>query len=511
VGRSVSQPAAEQNGGTGGVAPRGRLAEGLALLGLLVCIAAFLHESWPLPPHLDDAYISYRYARNLVEGAGLVYNPGEYVEGFTNLLWTLLVAAGLALGLEAKAAAHALGLASGVAVLVATFGYARTGLARERAWLAGLAPALVLCSIAFPRWSTSGMETPLFVAAVTAALWAQAADRMGWATACVCVATLTRPDGAVLAAVVFCFQLPRVRYEGPRALAGPAVWLGLLALLSAFRLAYYGSAVPNTFYAKVPGVPLALGAEYLADFLTDGAGFLLLPAAAAALREPGLRPGALFAVVFSAYVVGVGGDVFAHGRFLLPVLAVLAVLGVRGTLSLFEVRRGLGVAAAVCLALAAWVQVYGVAPSLEGLRESKRAAALQAARRLDRAFEWGGRRKAAVILGRGEPVRLVAVTGIGSFGYYSRLPIVDLLGLVDATIARGPSSSPGGGYPVPGHVRSNADYILAREPDYILMPRKGEPVLLNAHLDLWAHPDFERLYAWDAELKGYRRRAGGVR
>jgi hypothetical protein len=410
------------------------------------------------------------------------------------------------LGLEAKAVAHALGLASGVAVLVATFGYARTGLARERASLAALAPALVLCSIAFPRWATSGMETPLFVAGVVAALWAQAAGRMGWATACVCVATLTRPDGAVLAAVVFGFLLPRVRREGLRALGGPAVWLGLLALLSAFRLAYYGSAVPNTFYAKVPGVPLAMGIEYLGDFLADGAGFLLLPAVAAALREPCLRPGALFAAVFGAYVVAVGGDVFAHGRFLLPVLAVLAVLAVRGTLRLQRERFGLGMASAACLVLAVWAQVYGAALPVEGRPESKRAAAVQAARRLDHAFEWGGQRKTAVILGRGEPVRLVAVTGIGAFGYYSRLPIVDLLGLVDVTIARGPSASPGGGYPVPGHLRSNADYILAREPDYILMPKKGEPTLLNAHLDLWAHPDFERLYAWDAELKAYRRR-----
>jgi hypothetical protein len=504
VERRLSRPAAEQEDRAG---PRGRLAQGLALLGLAACIGAFLSEAWPLSPHLDDAYISYRYARNLVEGAGLVYNPGEYVEGFTNLLWTLLVAAGLALGLEAKAVAHGLGLASGVALLVATFGYARTGLAKERAWLASLAPALLLCSIAFPRWSTSGMETPLFAAAILAALWAQAAGRMGWATASICVATLTRPDGAVLAAVVFAFLLPRLRGEGPRVLLGPAVWLGLLALLSVLRLAYYGSAVPNTFYAKVPGVPLLLGTQYLAAFLTDGAGFLLLPAAAAALREPALRPGALFAAVFSAYVVAVGGDVFAHGRFLLPVLAVLAVLAVRGTLRLNQQRLGLGLAATACLALAAWVQVYGGAPSIEGLRESKRAAAVQAARRLDRAFERGGRRKTAVIQRRGQPVRLVAVTGIGAFGYYSRLPIVDLLGLVDVAIARGPSASPGGGYPVPGHVRSNADYILAREPDYILMPKKGAPALLNAHLDLWAHPDFERFYAWDAELKGYRRRA----
>ena len=68
---------------------------------LLLPAALFVAESWSPKPQIDDAYISYRYAANLVEGRGLVYNPGEYVEGFTNLLWTLLVAGGLALGFEA--------------------------------------------------------------------------------------------------------------------------------------------------------------------------------------------------------------------------------------------------------------------------------------------------------------------------------------------------------------------------------------------------------------------------
>ena len=41
----------------------------------------------------DDAFISFRYARNLATGHGLVWNPGERVEGYTNFLWTLLMAA----------------------------------------------------------------------------------------------------------------------------------------------------------------------------------------------------------------------------------------------------------------------------------------------------------------------------------------------------------------------------------------------------------------------------------
>ena len=56
----------------------------LALLGWLSSVAWFL---------CDDAFISFRYTRNLLEGHGLVFNPGEYVEGYTNFLWILELAA----------------------------------------------------------------------------------------------------------------------------------------------------------------------------------------------------------------------------------------------------------------------------------------------------------------------------------------------------------------------------------------------------------------------------------
>src|SRR5438477_12672763 len=42
--------------------------------------------------NVDDAYISFRYGKNLMNGYGLVYNKGEYVEGYTNFLWTIIMA-----------------------------------------------------------------------------------------------------------------------------------------------------------------------------------------------------------------------------------------------------------------------------------------------------------------------------------------------------------------------------------------------------------------------------------
>ena len=127
-----------------------RLAERmLPFLLLLAGVAAFLGETWRELPQIDDAYISYRYARNLVEGHGLVFNPGERVEGFTNLLWTLLVALGLALGSSAEFAGRSLGLLSGIGTLVATYVYARDGLAPSRAWIAAVPVAIVVSFTGF--------------------------------------------------------------------------------------------------------------------------------------------------------------------------------------------------------------------------------------------------------------------------------------------------------------------------------------------------------------------------
>ena len=53
---------------------------------------------------VDDAFISYRYARNLVEGHGLVWNVGQRVEGYTDFLWVVLISGALAVGIDAELA-----------------------------------------------------------------------------------------------------------------------------------------------------------------------------------------------------------------------------------------------------------------------------------------------------------------------------------------------------------------------------------------------------------------------
>jgi uncharacterized sulfatase len=482
---------------------------GITGLALLV----FALESWRLRPQIDDAYISYRYARNLAEGLGLVYNAGEHVEGFTNLLWTLLVSLGIRLGFEAPSVGHALGLASGAAALVATYAYAATALPASRRWLAALAPWILLACTPFPAWATSGLETPLFLAAATAALAFQARDRMGWAAGALAIATLTRPEGALLAVLLFGVHAVAVRRLKRSDLRAGLAYLAVPIGLTVFRLAYYGDPLPNTFYAKVGGIPMESGLAYLGSFLGEGV-VLLIPAALVAAGDRRFWPGLAWVAGLAVYVVWIGGDAFGQWRFLLPCVPVLAALSVRGVERASAATPWAGVALGLTIPGALVWFLFGGAPGGASFDISRRADSLDRIADGNRGFEEIGRRRARVLAARPETPRLVATGAIGSFGYYSRLPIVDYLGIVDPVVAHSPAST---SLPearrLPGHHRSNADYVLSRRPDYILVPDKSRGGLrfgrAGAILDIWAHPDFEAGYAWDDELRGYRSRALG--
>ncbi|MEM9695347.1 MAG: hypothetical protein AAGA56_22580 [Myxococcota bacterium] len=119
---------------------------------------------------VDDAFISFRYARNLSLGRGLVYNPGERVEGYTNFLWTLVLGAGHRLGLEPIRFAKALGGLSMVALLGLLYRWSQH--VNERSYLPPLAPWLAASSTALLGHAVFGLETLAFTALVVAAAFA---------------------------------------------------------------------------------------------------------------------------------------------------------------------------------------------------------------------------------------------------------------------------------------------------------------------------------------------------
>ncbi len=116
----------------------------------------------------DDAMISMRYARNLADGFGLVWNPGEGpVEGYSNFLWLLTAAVGIFLGLEPLQFTQAAGLVAQAVTLWALFQIGRA--AGRRGWKATLAPLFLAGSISFLAYPMTGMETSLFCCLLTVA------------------------------------------------------------------------------------------------------------------------------------------------------------------------------------------------------------------------------------------------------------------------------------------------------------------------------------------------------
>ncbi len=164
---------------------------------------------------IDDAYISYRYARNFARGWGLVYNFGERVEGYTNFLFTLLLAGVHRLGFDVDGGAKVLGGASALASLWLLERLAeRVG---PRSWVPCLATWALASSMIFSGYAVYGLETPLFVMLVLAGTvlffeeedrpWAERTGwaRVPWSGAVFGLAGLTRPEAPLYLGVVMLF------------------------------------------------------------------------------------------------------------------------------------------------------------------------------------------------------------------------------------------------------------------------------------------------------------------
>ena len=232
----------------------------LCFLPWAVLLAWHTSLSWFLT---DDAFISFRYVRNLLEGHGLVFNPGEYVEGYSNFLWVLELAALWGLfGLRPEQAAPWLSVAYTVGTLAVVLWWAaRAPGLRHRRLAAWMVMGLLCSSATFAAWTSGGgLETrqfTFFVVLAVVCLLLHGRDRRGLVAASLALAAaaLTRPEGPLIAACCFAWYGAATAASGQRwdwrklaCLAAPFV--ALVAAHFLFRYAYYGEWLPNTYYAK---------------------------------------------------------------------------------------------------------------------------------------------------------------------------------------------------------------------------------------------------------------------
>ena len=178
-------------------------AHGLMLCGALFLFHYGLHSWW----FIEDAAISFSFARNAATGEGFVAYPGgEPVEGFSNPSWTLLLTFFRLLGISPFISAKVLGAVLGLATLPLAWAWARRLMGGRAAgrWPL-LVPLLLAVSPQFVLWCASGLENPLFTFLIAlGGLWIvrEAEEGGSWRSAVPwLVLAITRPEAPLYAAV----------------------------------------------------------------------------------------------------------------------------------------------------------------------------------------------------------------------------------------------------------------------------------------------------------------------
>ena len=437
---------------------------------VLIQLVACVHFARFAP--IDDAFIAFRYAANFAGGDGLVFNPGERVEGYTCFLWVVLLAPFAALRIDPVVTSRILGAVCLALTLLVLTRFSSEELDRP-AWSVLIAPLLLATSAPSALWAVHGLETPLFTLLLTLAVLTDARDHggaefvAGWSAVWYALASLTRPEGLAIFAASALFWAA----SGPRRLTS---WPFLRHVLQfatlvlpheLWRYMYYGELLPNTFYVKVSlSAPLvARGARYVLHFF-GGAGALLLVAFIPLLF--GLRRHRWEAflsftlLVYLATVAVEGGDAFPAFRFILPICPLIYLLvqdGVWRIVQLSRTQPRLQLLAAVAVLLTAVGAVaQGAAGTFEAGNEARGADS----------FTGAMIRVGLALRDRFPSSTRIALNPAGAVPYYSGFHAYDMLGLTDRHIAHTRAPQMGTGFA--GHEKGDGKYILDRAPDIIL-------------------------------------------
>jgi len=460
----------------------------------------------------DDAFISFRYADNLVHGLGLVFNAGERVEGYSNFLWTLGIALGMRLGVSPESWTIVWGVVFYLATIALLCALPRLA-AGAQAPVATLLPLAGLLAAVHHDWNvyaTSGLETSCFTFLVTLAYGlAIVPSAPAWATGLtLALVALTRPDGLVFAPLFLAYMAVgrprRVRSGLEFASCFLLVWLPYVA----WKINFYGDFFPNTYYAKSAGIAWwgqgwVYVQLYFQKYWPLG---LAIPTAVTAWKAP--RPGsriqaagpapkvaptavprtgspsgplvfaAVLALTFTVYVMRVGGD-FMYARFLIPVTPLYLLVLEWGVARHLAGRSRIQLAVSAGLVVAVALTPYpfsgtggqgGIVNERDYYKPDDVQARVAEAKTLRRYFS-------------GLPVRIAIVGSQAMLAYYARpdVAIEAATGLTDSWIAHQPLAHRGR----VGHEKiAPVSYLLSRRVDFVIQHASTVALGLKERLPL---------------------------
>jgi len=470
----------------------------------------------------DDAFITFRYARNEASGEGLVFNPGERVEGYSNFLFaqilSFLIASGLAgfphgLLIWAKA----LGLLSGLlCVVVVQRTASLIGPRNNLPLVVTMLSAILLCaSPQFIAWTVGGLETCFCALLVALAQYFNLrlllnrkddgpnhSRLYALAGLFFLLASLTRPEIPILFAAAFLTTVThfiRKRRRLRSLLPGLAVYLVPYAGFITWRYCYYGDIFPNTFYAKATGggeAQLADGLRYFGFGIATVLGPLLLLCLVPLLLRPRVTQksseerelprrnvnaigdadkSALSSlrlsrqvywfllwqlVAMSIFIIYCGGDWMGSYRLFVPIMPALVLMAQFGAGSLF-VKLGASSRGEVARRrFSVAVVLVIIAVFAYHIADVMLLAAKPSGLASRDLFNREYYAVAKMMHQRIPSNATVALGEAGLIPYYSGVRVIDMRGLTDRYIAHLKGKA---------HAKFKPMYVFRRKPDYILL------------------------------------------
>lgn len=425
----------------------------------------------------DDAYITYRYAENFFRGNGLVYNIGERVEGYTSLLWLLLLILFkfVSSTLDYNLISKGLGLLSGL-IGIWYFIYKTT-----EEWQSKFLGLLLISTfVGVYYWAASGLETIAFTVAALFTLHFAYIKDLKKFTILAIITFWLRPEGLLIWGICY-FSLFITKTPG---IAKYFLWfLGGIFPVFFFRVHYYEALWPNTFYAKVNDLSfnIKFGTNYLLHFFKTAGVYgaiLFLPIIGLFKRDFRKRYWLLYVYVFSflMYIWWVGGDTLKVYRFFVPIVPIIIFLSIKLKESIKPFSVILSIGLIVVYFIGFWLSFSHMKIYRAGEQGMTTAMKIRA----------DAIKRAAGISGS------IAASTIGILGYnLIDYTVIDMLGLTDSVIAKHPDTTSFN--TTWKENKHNARYVLQRGPDLILFSTSLKPSA-PAERELFAHSEFYKMY-----------------
>ncbi|MBF0407344.1 MAG: hypothetical protein HQM10_08320 [Candidatus Riflebacteria bacterium] len=462
------------------------------LLLLLLLVFYTFGASMFFDSFIDDAFISFRYSENLFSGNGFVYNLNDKVEGTTNFLWVILIGIFNKLAFtDIETSTLLLSYLLIISSIFLVFISAKKML--DNSWFAFLATLTLVANADFLLMSLCGLEVPLVNFLLTLLVFYSLKQKTSISRICIFLLALTRPEFMLF---ILIYELSGVfnteeRWFQREILQGILFSLIIIFTITSIRFIYFGDALPNTFYAKTNAqTSVFYGLNEFFAFLKSGGWlFAIVPAVFFSQRSPVEKRIMIFCFSYLVYIIVLGRNSLGYFRFYVHILPAIAPFLVHA----FNKNRSFitnSVIASAIMFSPFFSFYYSDFHSMREIQNFRNEC-------------W--RNIGNWLLENTTKDCLIALNPIGQIGYFSKRPIVDMLGLVDRTIAKSPLKE--GRFKIFGHEKFNTEYVLTRKPDIIILRGallQPKPFLMDDYLktespflgdnELLKNSDFQKGY-----------------